>query len=82
MDIQHRTTRNLGLAAYVKLRGLQIVSIHAERENKTRFTFSDPDEQFDSFEIDYANSEARRHDDEVRLLKQMSSGGGGRRSRA
>ena len=70
----HRATRHLSLAAYVKMRGLKLMSVRRERNDKAKFIFDDPDAVFEQLRVDFANSESARHDDEVRGLKQMMNG--------
>lgn len=61
--------RDLGLAAYVKLKGYSLLAC----ENRV-FRFECPENVSKSeLEIEYANSCCRQHDSNVMFLRQMMS---------
>lgn len=76
---EYRTTRDLALAAYMMMRGLQIKK--AERRNgggraSFSFTIHDPEGQFDQLAVDFANSESQRFDSCVRTVKKLMNRNG------
>ena len=68
-DTKTYTTSDIALAAYLKLKGLQLVD--CGRDDKFFFTFEDPEDQAGQMALDFANSDARRYDDEMRSLKKI-----------
>ena len=70
-----RTTKDLALAAYLKMKGLPIVRA-SRRGRDFEFTFRDPEEQWDTLTVEFVNSECSRYDDAMRSLKKLSSGNG------
>lgn len=69
-----RETGNMALTAYAHMRGFRIVKAEEYRRGQIteyRFTVEDPDEAWDELCIDFANSEAQRHDASVRTLKRL-----------
>jgi len=67
-----RITRDLALAAYLKLRGLRIVRALRKGRHDWEFTFEDPNRQWDTYAVEFTNSECRRYDDEMRALKKLA----------
>lgn len=73
-NAQYKETTNLSFAAYLYMRGLQIVRATERRGRgnvEYAFGFADPDDQWDAFNFDFANSESARFDNAVRMLKQL-----------
>lgn len=70
-----RTTKDLALAAYLKMKGLPIVRA-ARRGRDFEFTFRDPEDRWDPLTIEFVNSECNRYDDSMRTLKKLASGNG------
>lgn len=62
-------TSDIALAAYLKLKGLRLVT--CSREAKFNFVFEDPDNMADQLAIDFINSDMRKYDDEMRSLKKI-----------
>ena len=72
---QVRVTKDLALAAYLKMKGIPIVRA-TRRGRDFEFTFRDPDGLWDSLTIEFVNSECSRYDDSMRSLKKLSSKNG------
>lgn len=72
-----RTTRDLALATFARLRGLEIVRAARKSRGDFEFLFRDPDGKWDALRIEWTNSEFRRYDDEMRALKKLANGRGG-----
>ena len=68
-DKKTYTTSDIALAAYLKLKGLQLID--CGREDKFFFTFEDPEGKAAQMSLDFANSDVRRYDDEMRSLKKI-----------
>ncbi len=70
----YRTTGGMALAAYAHMNGMRIVKAEEFRRGRVTeylFTVHDPDGKWDQLCIDYANSEAQKHDASVRTLKRL-----------
>ena len=59
-------TTDLGVAAYIKLKGLTLIG-----HERNEFIFADPNGEAKSLVIEFANSECNRFDHEIRSLKKM-----------
>lgn len=60
-------TQNLGLAAYIKMNGGQVVSV----ANRT-YVFNTPDKKtLDEWTVEYSNSCCQKHDNELMGLRKM-----------
>jgi len=62
-------TSDIALAAYLKLCGLRL--IECNRDSKFNFVFEDPEDKAEKLALDFANSDMRRYDDEIRSLKKI-----------
>jgi len=72
-------TANLAFAGYALMRGLRIVKAESHKETRGMeylFVFEDADDQWGNLLLEFANSEAQRHDQAVRQLKQLCKRGG------
>ena len=70
----HRETGDLALAAYAHMRGMRVVKAEDSRRGRImeyRFTIHDLDGIWDEVCIEFANSEAQKHDSSVRTLKRL-----------
>lgn len=70
-----KTTRDLALAAFLKMHGLAIVKAVRTSRYKFEFAFKDPEGRFDELRMSFANSECHRFDNEIRTLKKLTMGG-------
>lgn len=69
-----RDTGDLALAAYAHMRGFRVLKAEEMKRGRIteyRFTIDDPGEQWNEVCIDFANSEAQKHDASVRQLKRL-----------
>jgi len=69
-----RDTGDLALAAYAHMNGFRVVKAEEMKRGRIteyRFTVEDPDERWETLCLDFANSEAQRHDASVRMLKRL-----------
>jgi hypothetical protein len=72
------SVRNLDFAAYCAIRNLPIAgstSTKGSRNNPRQYLylFSDPEDEIEQLALDYLNSEAAKHADAIRRLKNMTS---------
>jgi hypothetical protein len=63
-------TRKLGLAAYIKMCGGELLGIKPE-SNTFRFDTGEDDRSVDQWEMDYVNSCCHRHDTELVNLRKL-----------
>lgn len=69
LKIEAIQVNDLSFAAYLCMRGCKLIS--AKKFGKSfKFDFVKPD-NFSQLKIDFANSEVRRYDDEIRTLKRL-----------
>lgn len=74
----HRSTGDLALAAYAHMKGFSVLKAQETRRGRITeyaFTFADPDEQWNDLCVEFANSEAQRHDTSVMVLKRLCKRG-------
>lgn len=71
-----RTTRDLGLAAYMHAHGLVIDEVYGRQSRRGvwdyRFTFLDPAGRWGRLTLNYANSPESRFNDAQRTLKRLA----------
>ena len=63
-------TSDLGVAAYVHMKGLEILGGRRDRNRRWVFRFKDPDRRARSIAMEYLNSECRAFDAAIRTLKK------------
>ena len=73
-----RNTRDLPLAAWMKMKGLRIVSAARRGRHEFAFAFADPDQRWDDLEVEFTNSESRLFDDSMRSIKKLAGKNGQR----
>jgi len=64
------TTSDIALAAYLKLKGSRLVDCGKDGQ-KFSFIFDDPNNICEDLALEFANSDCRRYDDEMRSLKKV-----------
>ena len=64
------TTTDLSLAAFLKLRGLKLLSASKTGTGRFQFVFED-DGRADALALDFTNSEFSAYDANLRALKKM-----------
>lgn len=70
-DMKNRyTTSDIALAAYLKLKGIRLIDCGKDGQ-KFSFVFDDPDNACEDLALEFANSDCRRYDDEMRSLKKV-----------
>jgi len=73
-EAAYKETNDLAFAAYIHMRGLKIqkaVKWQRGHAIEYRFTFHDPESEWDQLSLDFANSECLTFDGSVRTLKRL-----------
>lgn len=63
----------MGTAAYLHMRGLEMVGVRKDAPNRGRWIFMlrDPEGRGSELAVEYVNSESRKFDSAVRSLKKL-----------
>ena len=64
-------TSDIGIAAYVMMRGLKLVRASRGSSGRFSFIFNDPDDKGRVYAVDYVNSESARFDAHMKNLKNI-----------
>ena len=64
-------TSDLGLAAFMVMRSLQLVSADRLDSGRFEFVLNDPEEKSKALSIEYVSSEFCQFDNQVRTLKKL-----------
>jgi hypothetical protein len=65
------TTSDIGIAAYVMMRGLKLISASRGKSGRFEFLFEDPLNQGLVLSVEYANSESAKFDAHMKNLKNI-----------
>lgn len=71
MNMKTFETSDIGIAAYVMMRGLKLRSATRGTRGRFSFVFEDPDDKGRSYEVDYVNSESAKFDANMKNLKNI-----------
>ena len=64
-------TSDIGIAAYVMMRGLKLKNASRGQGGRFKFVFEDPNKLAAGYAVDYVNSEAARFDAHMKNLKNI-----------
>ena len=64
-------TSDIGIAAYVMMRGLKLIKASRNQSGRFIFVFQDPNNLGKSFAVDYVNSESAKFDANMKNLKNV-----------
>ena len=64
-------TSDIGIAAYVMMRGLRLQNASRGPGGRFNFTFIDPNREGPKFAVDYVNSESAMFDANMKNLKNI-----------
>ena len=64
-------TNDIGIAAYLMVKKIKLVSASVEESGKYVFIFEDPEGLGDSLSMDFLSSDFSIFDDKMRLLRKM-----------
>ena len=71
MSMKTFETSDIGIAAYVMMRGLKLRSASRGGRGRFSFIFEDPNDLGRSYEVDYVNSESAKFDANMKNLKNI-----------
>ena len=71
MNMKTFETSDIGIAAYVMMRGLKLRSATKSAKGRFSFEFEDPNDVGKDFEVDYVNSESAKFDANMKNLKNI-----------
>jgi len=64
-------TSDIGIAAYIMMKGLRLVEAKRGQTGRFSFIFDDPTDLADIFAVDYLNSESAKFDANMKNLKNI-----------
>jgi len=64
-------TSDIGIAAYVMMRGLKLIKASRNQSGRFIFVFQDTNNLGKSFAVDYVNSESAKFDANMKNLKNV-----------
>ncbi len=64
-------TSDIGVAAYIMMRGLKLKSATRDNRGRFLFVFEDPDDKGQKLSVDFVNSEAALFDAHIKNLKNI-----------
>lgn len=64
-------TSDIGIAAYVMMKGLRLRSAARGQGGRFRFVFEDPQDLGQKYAVDYVNSESAKFDANMKNLKNI-----------
>lgn len=64
-------TSDIGVAAYVMMKGLKLQSATRDNRGRFKFVFEDPDNEGGLLSVDFVNSEAALFDAHIKNLKNI-----------
>ena len=70
-DVKLYETSDIGIAAYVMMRGLKLRTASRGIKGRFSFVFEDPNNLGRIYEVDYVNSESARFDANMKNLKNI-----------
>ena len=65
------TTSDIGIAAFIQLRGLKLIECKRLESGKFHFVFEDPEQKCPSLSLEFLDSDFCRFDNNVRNLKKI-----------
>lgn len=65
-------TKNIGLCAYLKLRGCKIVQVDKVSRGKAEYTFEINQSEYEVYKINYEQSEYKLFYDQLSSVKELS----------
>ena len=64
-------TSDIAIAAFLMMKGMQLISAARERSGRFRFEFDDENNEADKFAVEFVNSESAKFDAHVKNLKNI-----------
>lgn len=69
--MENYTTSDLALAAYLTMKGLELVSACREDSGRFEFVMKDPETKAQELSLAFFSSEFSQYDNQVRALKKL-----------
>lgn len=64
-------TSDLSLAAFLSMRGLEILKAKKLSGGRFEFVLSDPSDKAEALSLEYVNSDFSKFDNQIRLIKKI-----------
>jgi hypothetical protein len=64
-------TSDIGVAAYVMMKGLRLLDASRDHRGRFKFVFEDPSKLGQKLSVDFVNSEAAKFDAHIKNLKNI-----------
>jgi len=64
-------TSDIAIAAFLMMKGMQLLSATRERNGRFRFEFNNDKNEADKFAVEFVNSESAKFDAHVKNLKNI-----------
>ena len=64
-------TSDIGVAAYIMMKGLKLISATREKNGRFKFVFDDPSTLGQKLAVDFVNSESALFDAHIKNLKNI-----------
>ena len=64
-------TSDIGIAAYIMMRGLKLIKATRSPSGRFKFVFNDKNNEGSKYAVDYVNSESARFDANMKNLKNI-----------
>ena len=71
MNMNKFQTSDIGIAAYVMMKGLKLIQASRGHNGRFSFVFGDPQDLGKGFAVDYVNSESAKCDANMKNLKNI-----------
>ena len=71
MNMNTFQTSDIGIAAYVMMKGLKLQNAVKGHNGRFNFTFDDPNNEGEQYAVDYVNSESAKFDAHMKNLKNI-----------
>ena len=71
MNMKTFETSDIGIAAYVMMRGLKLLSAKRGHRGRFNFVFEDSSDLGRNYAVDYVNSESAKFDAHIKNLKNI-----------
>ncbi len=64
-------TSDIGVAAYIMMKGLKLIDASRDQRGRFRFVFQDPQKIGQNLAVDFVNSESAKFDAHMKNLKNI-----------
>ena len=71
MNMNKFETSDIGVAAYIMMKGLKLLNASRDQRGRFRFVFDDPKNLGQQLSVDFVNSESAKFDAHIKNLKNI-----------